>query len=216
LTIKMDSQPPLKSSDATKTRLCVLGVDPSSAGATGYGVVEFTGATPRMLRYGALKMRTRTEFGARLREIHELITALVAEFSPDAVAVESVFTALNVGTTLRLAEVRGVVLLAAAQASIPAHSYSPREVKASIAGYGAASKQQMQQMVRAALGLSEYPEPEDAADALAIALCHAHAARAQDRMDIAMGNRPVPTARRTVSPIPTVPFRNRPRAARIS
>jgi hypothetical protein len=73
----------------------------------------------------------------------------------------------------------------------------------------------MQQMVRAALGLSEYPEPEDAADALAIALCHAHAARAQDRMDVAMGNRPVPTTR-TVSPIRAVPFRNRPRAARIS
>jgi crossover junction endodeoxyribonuclease RuvC len=196
-------------------RLCVLGVDPSSAGATGYGVVEFTGASPRMLRYGALKMRTRIEFGTRLREIHELITALVAEFSPDAIAIESVFTALNVGTTLRLAEVRGVVLLAAAQASIPAHSYSPREVKASIAGYGAASKQQMQQMVRAALSLSEYPEPEDAADALAIALCHAHTARAQQRMDAALGSNHSPKSRRTVPTSPTPPFRNRPRAARI-
>lgn len=201
---------------ATRVRLCVLGVDPSAAGATGYGVVEFIGASPRMLRYGALKMRTRTEFGARLREIHELITALVAEFSPDAVAVESVFTALNVGTTLRLAEVRGVVLLAAAQASIPAHSYSPREVKASIAGYGAASKQQMQQMVRAALGLSEYPEPEDAADALAIALCHAHAARAQQRLDVALGNNHSPSTRRSLPSIVVSPLRNRPRAARIS
>jgi crossover junction endodeoxyribonuclease RuvC len=196
-------------------RLCVLGVDPSSAGATGYGVVEFTGASPRMLRYGALKMRTRIEFGTRLREIHELITALVVEYSPDAIAIESVFTALNVGTTLRLAEVRGVVLLAAAQASIPAHSYSPREVKASIAGYGAASKQQMQQMVRAALSLSEYPEPEDAADALAIALCHAHTARAQQRMDAALGSNHSPKVRRTVPPSSAPPFRNRPRAARI-
>jgi crossover junction endodeoxyribonuclease RuvC len=161
-------------------------------------------------------MRTRVEFGARLREIHELITALVTEFSPDAVAVESVFTALNVGTTLRLAEVRGVVLLAAAQASIPAHSYSPREVKASIAGYGAASKQQMQQMVRAALGLSEYPEPEDAADALAIALCHAHAARAQERLDVALGKNRPPATRRSMPLIPTAPVRNRARAARIS
>ena len=212
----MSSSPPLKVRASINTaRLCVLGVDPSSAGATGYGVVEFIGASPRMLRYGALKMRTQIEFGARLREIHELITALVVEFSPDAVAVESVFTALNVGTTLRLAEVRGVVLLAAAQASIPAHSYSPREVKASIAGYGAASKQQMQQMVRAALGLSEYPEPEDAADALAIALCHAHAARAQQRMQIALGDNPSPT-RRAVPSIPAIPVRNRPRAARIS
>jgi crossover junction endodeoxyribonuclease RuvC len=213
----MSSNLPIKvHANANSARLCVLGVDPSSAGATGYGVVEFIGASPRMLRYGALKMRTRIEFGARLREIHELITALVTEFSPDAVAVESVFTALNVGTTLRLAEVRGVVLLAAAQASIPAHSYSPREVKASIAGYGAASKQQMQQMVRAALGLSECPEPEDAADALAIALCHAHSARAQERVDLAMGNPCQSAKRRTMPPIPTVPVRNRPRVARIS
>src|SRR5271154_6135504 len=164
-------------------RLCVLGVDPAVAGATGYGVVEFIGSSPRLLRFGALKLPARATFAARLREIHELIAQLVAEFAPDAVAVESVCTAL------KLAEVRGVVLLAAAQASIPAHSYSPREVKASIAGYGAASKQQMQQMVRAALGLSEYPEPEDAADALAIALCHAHAARAEQRMEVAMGKK---------------------------
>jgi crossover junction endodeoxyribonuclease RuvC len=212
----MTPNAPLNSrQNVSAARLCVLGVDPSSAGATGYGVVEFTGASPRMLRYGALKMRTRTEFGTRLCEIHELITALVAEFSPDAIAIESVFTALNVGTTLRLAEVRGVVLLAAAQASIPAHSYSPREVKASIAGYGAASKQQMQQMVRAALHLSEYPEPEDAADALAIALCHAHSARAQQRMDAALGSDHLPATRRTTPPGSTSPFRNRPRAARI-
>lgn len=213
----MSSSPPLKvRANVSLVRLCVLGVDPSSAGATGYGVVEFIGAAPRMLRYGALKMRTRIEFGARLREVHELITALVTEFSPDALAVESVFTALNVGTTLRLAEVRGVVLLVAAQASIPAFNYSPREVKASIAGYGAASKQQMQQMVRAALGLSESPEPEDAADALAIALCHAHAVRAQARLEVAFGhNRAIPT-QRNVPPNPASPLRNRPRIARIS
>jgi crossover junction endodeoxyribonuclease RuvC len=209
------SSPPAVKPPLSAERFCVLGVDPSSAGATGYGVVEFNGTKPRMLRYGALKMRTRLEFGVRLREIHELIVALVEEFSPDAVAVESVFTALNVGTTLRLAEVRGVVLLAAAQASIPAHSYSPREVKASIAGYGAASKQQMQQMVRTALGLSEYPEPEDAADALAIALCHAHASRAQARMDAALA---IPASNvRPVNPRLIAPgLRNRPRSARIS
>src|ERR1700691_5152662 len=172
------------------TRLCVLGVDPAVAGATGYGVVEFIGSAPRLLRFGALKLPARATFAARLREIHELIAQLVAEFVPDAVAVESVFTALNMRTALKLAEVRGVVLLAAAQASIPAHRYSPREVKSSVAGYGAASKHQMQQMVRATLGLSEYPEPEDAADALAIALCHAHLARAHERKKGAMAVTP--------------------------
>src|ERR1700734_2879625 len=207
-------------------RLRVLGVDPALAGATGYGIIEFIGSTPSLIRFGSFKLPARATLAARLYEIHSLITQLVAEFTPDAVAVESVFAALNVKTALKLAEVRGVVLLAAAQASIPAHSYSPREVKASIAGYGAASKQQMQQMVRATLGLSEYPEPEDAADALAIALCHAHAARAQQRVDVAMamGKKAADSAvdpraalpRRAIPNLTNPPVRNRARAARIS
>jgi crossover junction endodeoxyribonuclease RuvC len=163
-------------------RLRVLGVDPAVAGITGYGIVEFKGATPRLVRFGSMKFPARATFAVRLREIHQLIARLVEEFAPDAVAVESVFTALNVKTALRLAEMRGVVLLAAAQARIPAHSYSPREVKASVAGFGNASKQQMQQMVSSLLGLTSYPEPADAADALAIAMCHAHASKARERM----------------------------------
>lgn len=204
-------------------RLCVLGVDPAAAGATGYGVVEFLGSAPRLLRFGALKFPARATFGLRLREIHDLISQLVDEFTPDAIAVESVFTALNMGTALRLAEVRGVILLAAAQASIPAHSYSPREVKSSIAGYGAASKQQMQQMVSSALGLTEYPEPPDAADALAVALCHAHLFRAQERMALAMNIRPAATRSALANSSGAVavrrtkdPSRNQTRAARIS
>lgn len=168
----------------------MLGVDPALAGATGYGIIEFVGSTPSLIRFGSFKLPARATLAARLYEIHSLIAQLVAEFTPDAVAVESVFTALNVKTALKLAEVRGVVLLAAAQASVPAHSYSPREVKCSVAGYGAASKLQMQQMVTSALGLKEIPEPADAADALAVALCHAHLARARGRMQIAMAVTP--------------------------
>jgi crossover junction endodeoxyribonuclease RuvC len=211
-------------SNPNSKRLCVLGVDPAAAGATGYGVVEFLGAAPRLLRFGALKFPARAAFGVRLREIHDLISQLVEEFAPDAIAVESVFTALNMGTALRLAEVRGVILLAAAQASIPAHSYSPREVKSSIAGYGAASKQQMQQMVSSALGLTEYPEPPDAADALAVALCHAHLSRAQERMAAAMNLRPATAARAAIANSSREgaarraknSLRNQTRAARIS
>ena len=169
------------SSPLPPRRLRVLGVDPAVAGATGYGIVEFEGTHPKLLRFGALKFPVRATFASRLREIHQLISQLVEEFAPDAVAVESVFTALNMKTALRLAEMRGVVLLAAAQAQIPAHSYSPREIKASVSGFGAASKQQMQQMVSSVLGLSANPEPPDAADALAVALCHAHASRARER-----------------------------------
>lgn len=168
-------------------KLRVLGVDPAVAGATGYGIVEFEGTSQRLVRFGALKLPAKATFASRLREIHQLIVQLVEEFAPDAVAVESVFTALNARTALKLAEMRGVVLLAAAQAEVPAHSYSPREVKASVAGYGAASKQQMQQMVSSSLGLTAVPQPADASDALAVALCHAHLSRARDRMEIAMG-----------------------------
>lgn len=167
--------------------LRVLGVDPALAGATGYGVVECAGTSMTLLRFGALKFPARATFASRLREIHSAIAELVEEFSPNAVAVEAVFTALNMKTALRLAEVRGVILLAAAQASVPAFSYSPREVKASVAGYGGASKQQMQQMVGSLLRLSSIPEPADAADALAVALCHAHLSQARERMAAAMG-----------------------------
>jgi crossover junction endodeoxyribonuclease RuvC len=106
------------------------------------------------------------------------------EFSPDVLAVESVFTALNMRTALRLAEVRGVVLLAAAQRGVAVHSYSPREVKASVAGYGQADKRQMQLMVRALLQMTETPEPSDAADALAVALCHLQVEQARQRFGL--------------------------------
>jgi crossover junction endodeoxyribonuclease RuvC len=109
---------------------------------------------------------------------------LIAEFQPHGMAVESVFTALNIKTALRLAEVRGVVLLAAAQQGIPVSSYSPREIKASVAGYGNAAKDQMQLMVRALLGMSETPEPADAADALAVALCHVQAEQFRARLAV--------------------------------
>lgn len=165
----------------------VLGVDPAVAGATGYGIIEVEGSATRLMRFGALKLPARASSNERLFQIHRLISGLIAEFSPHAVAVEAVFTALNMRTALKLAEVRGVVLLAAAQAGVAAESYSPREVKASVAGFGAASKQQIQRMVAALLGLSACPEPTDAADALAIALCHAQSCRAKDRFAKATG-----------------------------
>lgn len=167
--------------------LCVLGVDPAVVGATGYGVVRSDGRRCEMLRFGAwhpaAKLRAQNE--EHLCGIHALITELIREFSPHGVAIESVFTALNVKTALRLAEVRGVVLLAAAQAGVPSFSYTPREVKATVAGYGHADKEQVQQMVRTLLHMSETPEPADAADALAIALCHVQVAETQARWAIA-------------------------------
>jgi crossover junction endodeoxyribonuclease RuvC len=153
----------------------VLGVDPAAAGPTGYGIVESDGRRSRMLHYGALRVTAKRQkecAGAALQDVHTLLCGLIEKFMPDAMAVESVFTALNMRTALRLAEVRGVVLLAAAQHGVEVHSYAPREVKASIAGNGQADKRQVQLMVRALLSMTETPEPADAADALAVALCH--------------------------------------------
>jgi len=171
-----------------RRKIRVLGVDPAVAGATGYGVIETDGKRAQLMRFGALQLPKRATFAVRLREIHFLISGLVEQFSPDAVAVESVFTALNVSTALKLAEMRGVVLLAAAQAQIPAHSYSPREVKVTVAGYGGASKEQIQQMVKSLLDLPFCPEPADASDALAVALCHAQVFRARARLALAVDN----------------------------
>ena len=179
----------------------VLGVDPAAAGPTGYGVVESDGRNCRSLHYGALKVadKIRKESaGAALEAVHSLICGLLRDFAPDALAVESIFSALNVKTALRLAEVRGVVLLAAAQHGVEVHSYAPRLIKASVAGYGHADKRQLQLMVRSVLGLVEIPEPSHAADALAVALCHLQSEQFRARFAV-----PVEVARRVrVAPVP--------------
>ena len=162
----------------------VLGVDPAASGPTGYGIVESDGRLCRLLHFGALRVssrRQRESPGAALQDVYALLCGLIQQFAPHVLAVESVFSALNVRTALRLAEVRGVVLLAAAQHDVAVYSYSPREVKASISGYGHADKRQMQLMVRALLAMTETPEPPDAADALAVALCHLQTQQARSR-----------------------------------
>jgi len=173
----------------------VLGVDPAVAGPTGYGIVESDGQHCRALHYGALRIpeRRRKECGgAALQDVHALLCRLIEDFAPGVMAVESVFTALNMRTALRLAEVRGVVLLAAAQHGLEVHSYAPREVKACIAGYGHADKRQLQSMVRALLAMKVAPEPPDAADALAVALCHLRVAQAWRRRALSTRSDPAP------------------------
>jgi crossover junction endodeoxyribonuclease RuvC len=168
----------------------VLGVDPAAAGPTGYGIVESDGRRCRMLHYGALKVAAKKHNdcgGAALQEVHALLCKLIQQFAPDVMAVESIFSALNVKTALRLAEMRGVVLLAAAQHGVEVHSYAPREVKATITGHGQADKRQMQIMVRAILSMDATPEPPDAADALAVALCHLQREQARRRFGLPGG-----------------------------
>jgi len=173
-------------SESATASLRIMGVDPAAAGPTGYAVIEQSGRGFRVLRYGALRIAPKRQKipGAALHDVHSLLCELIRQFKPNVLAVESVFTALNMRTALRLAEVRGVVLLAAEQHGLQIHSYSPREVKASVAGYGHADKRQMQIMVRAQLGMKELPEPPDAADALAVALCHLQAEQLERRFGL--------------------------------
>ncbi|HUK29544.1 MAG TPA: crossover junction endodeoxyribonuclease RuvC [Candidatus Acidoferrum sp.] len=167
--------------------LRVLGIDPAAAGATGYAVIDARGPACAAVHYGAIPAarKAAADVPARLKQIHLCIAELIEQFSPDSLALESIFSALNVKTALRLAEVRGVILLAAAERGLPVHSYSPREVKAAVTGYGQAEKSQIQQMVRALLSLKELPQPADAADALAVALCHIQTARNEARFGVA-------------------------------
>ena len=173
----------------------VLGVDPAAAGATGYGILETDGKHCRVIHYGAFRVATKRQKdspAAVLHDIHQLLCQLLDKFAPQAMAVESVFTALNMRTALRLAEVRGVVLLAAEQHKIEVRSYSPREVKACVAGYGHADKRQMQMMVRASLNMEEMPEPSHAADALAIGLCYLQARQLEQRFGVSRQGDPGP------------------------
>lgn len=185
----------------------VLGVDPAAAGPTGYGILETDGKNCRVLHYGAFRVATKRQKaspGAVLHDVHALLCQLLEEFKPEALAVESVFTALNMRTALRLAEVRGVVLLAAEQHNVEVRSYSPREVKACVAGYGHADKRQMQMMVRALLHMQETPEPSHAADALAIGLCYLQARQLEQRFGISSRSSENKTARTRINPVATM------------
>ena len=150
----------------------VLGIDCGSA-RTGYGIVESDGVDHRMIAAGAIRTDTGRPFERRLLEIWVGLKGLIAEHAPECAAVEEVFSAANVKSALKLAQARGVALLAAAEAGLEVAEYSPLEVKTSVVGYGRAGKGQVKMMVHSLLGLSEEVTSEDACDALAVAICHA-------------------------------------------
>lgn len=153
----------------------VLGID-CGGEYTGYGVVELLAASGKLccLTCGAIKLSPRQALPRRLSRIFTDLSAIIAEHRPDEVAIEDVFYALNVKSALKLGQVRGVAMLAAAAAGLEVSEYSPLTIKSSVVGYGRAEKQQVQQMVTRLLSLAEPPEPTDASDALAIAICHLH------------------------------------------
>ena len=151
----------------------ILGIDPGSD-TTGWGVIECDGTRCRMLECGTIRGATGQKFPARLLKISNTLEAIIARHEPQACAIEDGFLATNVKVTLKLGQVRGVAMLVAERAAVEVFEYSPRLVKQTIVGHGNAEKFQVQQMIKTLLSLAAVPEPHDAADALAVAICHFH------------------------------------------
>ena len=156
--------------------MIILGVDPGTA-ALGYGIVERNGGRLRAIDYGCLETSPDSTLPERLLSIHSLLSELIELHEPAVVAVERLFFSRNAQTAFAVGQARGVVLLAAAQHRVPVVEATPNEVKSAVAGYGAADKEQVQRMVQLVLGMAELPRPDDAADALAIAVWGANSAR---------------------------------------
>ena len=150
----------------------ILGIDPGY-GITGFGIVDAQRNDFRLLQYGAITTPAGTDFPLRLQMIYNDMTELLQVAKPDAVAIEELFFGQNVTTGIGVAQSRGVILLAVQQAGIPIFQYKPMQVKQAVVGYGNATKHQVQDMTKRILHLQSVPKPDDAADAIAIALCHA-------------------------------------------
>lgn len=156
--------------------MLVLGIDPGLA-TTGYGLVAGDGQTLEAVAYGVLRTPANTPVAERLVMLHDALTALLDRYQPDVVAMEELFFSTNARTAMTVGEARGVLLLTAAQAGLTIAEYTPLQVKQAITGYGQAEKLQVQQMVRFLLNLPEIPRPDDAADGLAVSICHHHSSR---------------------------------------
>lgn len=164
----------------------VMGIDPGSS-CTGYGIIEEINSVLKVVHWGSVKSKPRQPFPQRLKLIYDELVMVIHEFNPDEVAIEDMFFATNVKSALKLGQTRGIAVLSAVNEGKPVAEYSPLEVKQSVVGYGRAEKTQVQDMVTSLLRLKEKPEPLDASDALAVAICHIHAATANSRIETAKG-----------------------------
>lgn len=156
--------------------MLVLGIDPGTA-TTGYGLVQQRdGRQVKLVDYGVIRTSSDRPMAERLKKLYHDLDDIIAEYRPDEAAVEELFFSRNVTTALTVGQARGVAMLAAAEAGLPVHEYKPAEIKQAVVGYGNASKEQVQEMVRVLLGIDKIPRPDDAADAVAVAICHIHSA----------------------------------------
>ena len=159
----------------------VLGIDPGSQ-TTGWGVVEGDGRKYSLVEFGAIRASSSASFPSRLLKMCSGLEEVIAKHQPEVFALEDAFLATNVKVSMKLGQVRGVALLVAERASLDIHEYSPRSIKQTVVGYGGAEKHQVQEMVRLLLTLKAVPTPHDAADALAVAICHFHHAQFNQRI----------------------------------
>lgn len=153
----------------------IIGIDPGYA-IVGYGIIDYNANRFTVVDYGAVTTKAHTPFEQRLSDIHKGLTQLIETFKPDAMSIEKLFFNTNTTTAIDVAQARGVIVLSAAQAGLKIAQYTPLQVKQSVVGYGRAEKKQVQEMTRLMLGLKTVPKPDDTADALALAICHAHSA----------------------------------------
>jgi len=151
--------------------MIVLGIDPGTA-TTGYGLIKKEKSSVSCLGYGVIRTLAGTKPEVRLKKINQEVVSLIEKYQPDVLAIESLFFFKNSKTVIPVSQARGVILMAASQKKLPVFEYTPLQAKMATVGYGRADKKQVQEMVKRILELKEIPQPDDAADALAIALCH--------------------------------------------
>ncbi|OXM86832.1 crossover junction endodeoxyribonuclease RuvC [Paenibacillus rigui] len=160
----------------------IMGIDPGIA-IVGFGFIDKEGSRLVPVQYGCIQTEAHTDNAVRLQMVYDATVQLLDKYKPDAVAIEKLFFNRNVTTAFTVGQARGVLMLAAVQKGIAIAEYTPLQVKQSVVGYGKAEKKQVQEMVRMLLHLSAAPKPDDVADALAIAICHAHASTLQQKMN---------------------------------
>ncbi|GIP39219.1 crossover junction endodeoxyribonuclease RuvC [Paenibacillus sp. J31TS4] len=160
----------------------ILGIDPGIA-IVGFGFIDKQGSRLVPVQYGSIQTEAHTDPGERLKNVYEATMQLIDKYKPDAVAIEKLFFNRNVTTAFTVAQARGVMILAAVQHGLPVAEYTPLQVKQAVVGYGKAEKKQVQEMVKMFLRLSAVPKPDDVADALAVAVCHAHSCVLTQKMN---------------------------------
>lgn len=160
----------------------ILGIDPGIA-IVGFGFIDKIGSKLVPVQYGSIQTPANSDPGLRLKDVYESMVQLIDKYQPDAVAVEKLFFNRNVTTAFTVGQARGVIILAAVQKGLPVGEYTPLQVKQATVGYGKAEKKQVQEMVRILLKLSAVPKPDDVADALAVAICHAHSYVLTEKMN---------------------------------